>query len=541
MDAKQQTPIPFNEPVLDYLPGSPERKKLKETLDRLMSQELDVPMIIGGKEVRTDNKVKLAPPHDHQHTLGYHHRGTGQHVQQAVDAALAAKPAWEAMPWEERASIFMKAADLISDPRRYEINAATMLAQSKTCHQSEIDAVCELVDFLRFNVQFMTEIYEQQPYSPPGVWNRMEYRPLEGFVFAITPFNFTAISGNLPTAPAMCGNTVVWKPADSQIYAAHFVMDVLREAGLPDGVINLVYVDGPDAGEVIFNHRDFAGLHFTGSTQVFKSLWKTVGQNIDTYRSYPRVVGETGGKDYVAVHPNSDAEQVAIALIRGAYEFQGQKCSAASRAYLPESLYDDVMARMKKELADIKPGSPLDFRNFLTAVIDKKAFDKITGYIDWAKEDADSEILIGGGYDDSKGYFVEPTVILAKKPETRTMKEEIFGPVLTVYKYPDNDWEKILEYVDNNDYALTGAIFAKDRAVIEHASRVLRHSAGNFYVNDKPTGSVVNQQPFGGGRGSGTNDKAGSMLNLLRWMSARSIKETYAAPRDYRYGFMDAE
>jgi len=541
MNAMFRIPPVQNEPVFDYAPGTPARRALKEALENLMGAELDVPMIIGGQEIHTDEKIRLAPPHLHAHTLGHASKGDASHVKQAIQAALDAKEKWELMPWQERAAIFLKAADLISGPYRPQMNACTMLAQSKTAFQSEIDAVAELADFLRFNVQYMTEIYAEQPNSPDGVWNRSEYRALEGFVLAITPFNFTAISGNLPSAPALMGNTVVWKPADSQIYSAHFVMEVFREAGLPDGVINLVFTDGPTLGSEVFTHRDFAGLHFTGSTKVFKHLWKTIGENIDTYRSYPRIVGETGGKDYILAHPTADVGRVATAMVRGAFEFQGQKCSAASRTYLPESLYEGVMELVKDDLSTIEPGPPTDFRNFFTAVIDKNAFDKIVGYIEHAKEDPDSEIVAGGGYSDELGYFIEPTVIQAKKPHTRTMEEEIFGPVLTVYVYPDSEWEQAIELANGNDYALTGAIFCNDRYALNDAVTKLRHSAGNFYINDKPTGAVVNQQPFGGGRGSGTNDKAGSKLNLLRWVSARTLKETFNASTDYRYPFMDAE
>jgi 1-pyrroline-5-carboxylate dehydrogenase len=536
-----RTPPAYNEPIFDYAPGSPARQALKSALEELMNEPLEVPMIIGGQEVTTGDLHRLAPPHQHAHTLGHYHRGRRQHVEQAVAAALAAKPAWEAMPWEERAAIFLRAADLISGPYRATLNASTILAQSKTAFQSEIDAICELADFLRFNVQYMTEIYAEQPDSARGIWNRMEYRPLEGFVFALTPFNFTAIAGNLPSAPALMGNTVVWKPADSQIYSAHFVMEIFREAGLPDGVINLVFCDGPTVGDVVFNHREFAGIHFTGSTGVFRHIWKTIGQNIDKYRSYPRIVGETGGKDFILIHPTADVAAAATAITRGAFEFQGQKCSAASRVYIPESMFEGLVDLVKDDLADITPGSPLDFRNFFTAVIDKRSYDKIVSYIEWARQDPDSEILHGGQYDDSVGYFIHPTVIHAKKPNTRTMCEEIFGPVVTFYTYQDEEWEQVLKLVDENEYALTGSIFAQDRAAVLQATNALRNAAGNFYINDKPTGAVVNQQPFGGARGSGTNDKAGSKLNLLRWVSARTIKETLVPPTDYRYPFMGAE
>jgi 1-pyrroline-5-carboxylate dehydrogenase len=535
-------PTALNEPILGYAPGSPERAQLKAALQYLRKREVDLPMIINGQEVRTDDKIRLSPPHDHQHTLGHAHRGTAAHVQQAVDAALAAKPAWEALSWEQRASIFLKAAELIAGPYRARMNAATILAQSKTVYQSEIDAVCELIDFLRFNVQYLRELYAWQPASSPGVWNRTEWRPLEGFVFAITPFNFTAISGNLPTAPALMGNTVVWKPADSQIYSAALVMEVLREAGLPDGVINLVFVEGPAAGEVIFAHPEFAGLHFTGSTTVFKQLWKTIAQNLDIYRSYPRIVGETGGKDFIWAHPTARAQEVATAITRGAFEFQGQKCSAASRAYLPASLCEDIIDRVKRDLQDMKIGSPEDLGNFYTAVIDERAFDRIVGYIERAKADPHVRVISGGKYDKTDGYFIEPTILLSDTPDSETMREEIFGPVITLYRYADADWETVLDLVDRTSpYALTGAIFGRDRYALHQAQQRLRHAAGNFYINDKPTGAVVNQQPFGGARGSGTNDKAGSILNLLRWTSARTIKETFVPATDYRYPFLQAE
>lgn len=540
--ASYYVPVPTNEPVLTYAPGTKERKDLQEAVAAARKEQRDIPMYIGGAEVRTGHTIKMSPPYDHQHVLGQFHEGDASHVQQAIDAALAAKEAWENMAWEHRASIFLKAADLLAGPYRAKINAATMLAQSKNAFQAEIDAACEFIDFLRFNAAFMQEIYMEQPESAPGVWNRMEYRPLEGFVFAITPFNFTAISGNLPAAPAMMGNTVIWKPNYTQIYSAQVIMEVFKEAGLPDGVINLIYVDGPVAGEVIFKHRDFAGLHFTGSTGVFKHLWKTIGQNIDLYRSYPRIVGETGGKDFVVAHESADAEEVATGLVRGAFEFQGQKCSAASRAYIPSNIWGDVKKHVGAALKEISMGSPEDFSNFVNAVIDKTAFDKIASYIDQAKKDADVEVLFGGNYDDSVGYFIEPTVLLAKTPDYTTMCEEIFGPVLTIYVYEPRDFEKTLEIVDQTSpYALTGAIFSRDRYAAEFATKKLRNSAGNFYINDKPTGAVVGQQPFGGARGSGTNDKAGASINLYRWVSARTIKETFVPPKNYRYPFLDKE
>jgi 1-pyrroline-5-carboxylate dehydrogenase len=496
-------------------------------------------MYIGGQWVTTGEKVAMTPPHDHQHVLGHYHRGNASHVRAAIDAALAAKPAWEAMPWQDRAAIFLRAADLLSGPWRYRLNAATMLCQSKTCHQSEIDAVCELADFWRYGVHFQEFIYRQQPGCQPGVWNRLEYLPLEGFVFAITPFNFTAIAGNLPSAPALMGNTVVWKPSDDQIYSAWFVMRILEEAGLPKGVINLVYTDGQEAGDVIFNHPDFAGLHFTGSTGVFRNLWKTIGQNLDRYRTYPRIVGETGGKDFVLVHPSANREEVTAGLIRGAFEFNGQKCSAASRAYLPASRATELLDHLKSELQTIRQGGPEEFHNFVTAVISRRAYDKITGYIRRAQEDPQVTLFHGGKYDDSKGYFIEPTVLVTKNPHSLTMEEEIFGPVLTVYVYPDAEWDQTLELVNTTSpYALTGAVFSRDREALAQAAHHLRHAAGNLYLNDKPTGAVVNQQPFGGGRASGTNDKAGSYLNLLRWVSPRAIKDVLVSPADYRYPFL---
>ncbi|MFH6983004.1 L-glutamate gamma-semialdehyde dehydrogenase [Marinoscillum sp. 108] len=535
-------PEPSNEPVLTYAPGTPEREELKKAVKLARKEERDIPMYIGGKEVRTGNKIKMSPPYDHKHVLGHFHEGDASHVEAAIKAALDAKEAWENLAWEQRASIFLKAADLLAGPYRAKINAATMLAQSKNAYQAEIDAACEFIDFLRFNAAFMQEIYMDQPESSPGIWNRLEYRPLEGFVFAITPFNFTAIAGNLPASAALMGNTVVWKPNYSQVYSAQVIMEVFKEAGLPDGVINMIYVDGPVAGDVVFNHPDFAGLHFTGSTAVFKHLWKTIGQNIDKYRSYPRVVGETGGKDFVIAHKSADPQEVAAGLIRGAFEFQGQKCSAASRAYIPSNIWEAVKKQMAADLKEISMGSPEDFSNFVNAVIDKKSFDKIAGYIDRAKKDTDVEVLFGGNYDDSVGYFIEPTVLLAKDPKYTTMCEEIFGPVLTVYVYDPEQYEETLTLVDQTSpYALTGAVFSKDRYAIELATKKLRNAAGNFYINDKPTGAVVGQQPFGGARGSGTNDKAGAGINLLRWVSARTIKETLVPPKSYRYPFLDQE
>ena len=532
-------PVAANEPIYDYAPGTPEREALLASYQAQFNAQVYVPMYIGGEEVRTGNTGNLTPPHDHQHVIGTFHKGDASHVEAAIEAALAAKDRWSNMPWEHRASIFLKAAELISGKYRYKINAATMLAQGKNCFQSEIDSVCELADFLRFNVEYMTQIYSEQPESSPGVWNRMEYRPLEGFVFALTPFNFTAIAGNLPSSAALMGNTVVWKPANSQIYSANVVMEIFREAGLPDGVINLVYVSGPVAGDVIFEHKDFAGIHFTGSTGVFQNLWKTIGNNIHKYRSYPRIVGETGGKDFVVAHPSAKSKEVSTALSRGAFEFQGQKCSAASRAYIPQSMWPAVKEELLADLATFKMGTPEDMGNFINAVIDEKAFDKIASYIEYVKEQSDAEIIAGGGYDKSKGYFIEPTVVVTTNPKFRTMVEEIFGPVLTIYVYADADWDSMLDLVDStSEYALTGSIFSGDRYKAIEATRRLENAAGNFYINDKPTGAVVGQQPFGGARGSGTNDKAGSYLNLLRWVNARTIKETLVPPTDYRYPFL---
>lgn len=532
-------PTPINEPVLSYAPGTPEREALLAKYKEMYAMQVDAPMFIGKERITTNHKIAMTCPHDHQHVLGHFSEGDAKHVTMAIDAALEAKEAWENMTWENRASIFLKAADLLAGPYRSKINAATMLGQGKNAHQAEIDAACEFIDFLRFNVSFMQEMYMQQPESSEGIWNRLEYRPLEGFVFAITPFNFTAISGNLPAAPAMLGNTVVWKPSYTQVYSAQVIMEVFEKAGLPAGVINLIYVDGPVAGEVVFNHPDFAALHFTGSTGVFKSLWKTIGANLDTYKTYPRIVGETGGKDFVVAHQSADAKEVATGLVRGAFEFQGQKCSAASRAYIPSNLWPDVKKYIIEDLKSMKMGSPEDFGNFINAVIDERAYNKITSYIDQAKKDADATLVAGGNYDNSKGWFIEPTVFEVKDPKYRTMCEEIFGPVLTVYVYDENKFEETLELVDSTSpYALTGAIFSKDRYAVDLATKKLRNAAGNFYINDKPTGAVVGQQPFGGARGSGTNDKAGAMMNLLRWTSARTIKETFVTPTDYRYPFL---
>lgn len=535
-----QIPYPGNEPVLSYKPGSAERDELQRAYHSLYNQEpIDIPMYIGGSLVRTSDKRPVSPPHEHKKVIGHYNYGDVGHVRSAISSALEARSAWAALPWQQRASIFLRAAELLAGPFRAKMNAATMLAQSKNCYQAEIDAACELIDFFRWNAYFMQEIYEVQPDSSAGIWNRLEYRPLEGFIFAITPFNFTSIAANLPAAPAMMGNVVIWKPAESQVYSAQVIMELLHEAGLPDGVINMITVDGPVAGDEIFNHADFAGLHFTGSTGVFRNLWKTIGNNIEKYRSFPRIVGETGGKDFVVAHASADAKEVATALSRGAFEFQGQKCSAASRAYIPSNLWNDVRKHLENDLRSFKIGTPEDFGNFINAVIDRRAFDKIAGYINDVHSSNDAEVIIGGKYDDSVGYFIEPTVVLAKHPKSRTMCEEIFGPVLTIYVYPEDEFEATLKLVDNtSEYALTGAIFARDRYAIHLADQLLVNAAGNFYINDKPTGAVVGQQPFGGARASGTNDKAGAQMNLLRWVSARTIKETFVTPKDYRYPFL---
>src|SRR5436190_1951219 len=535
-------PVAVNEPILNYAPGSPERESIKAALKKMRGESRDIPMYINGKEVRSGNKVKISPPHDHQHTVGFFHQGDKTHIQSAIDAALKAKHEWSALNWEQRGAIFLKAADLLSGPYRSLINAATMIGQSKNVYQAEIDSACEMIDFLRFNVQYMREIYSQQPISSKGIYNRVEQRPLEGFVFALTPFNFTAIAGNLPTSAAMMGNVVVWKPANSQIYASNILMKVFIEAGVPPGVINLVYVSGPDAGEIIFNHPDFAGIHFTGSTEVFRGIWKTIGDNIHKYKSYPRIVGETGGKDFILAHPSADVKALVTALTRGAFEFQGQKCSAASRAYIPASLWKEVKDLLIADLKSIKVGPTEDFSCFVNAVIDEKSFDKLSKYIDDAKQNKDVEIIAGGTYDKSKGYFTQPTVIVTKDPLYVTMCEELFGPVLTMYVYDDNKFIETLDLVDKTAiYALTGSIFSQDRYAIEVAMKKLVNTAGNFYINDKCTGAVVGQQPFGGSRGSGTNDKAGSMINLLRWVSPRTIKETLVPPVDYRYPFLTDE
>ncbi|MCB2219319.1 MAG: L-glutamate gamma-semialdehyde dehydrogenase [Bacteroidetes bacterium] len=535
-------PKAYNEPVKDYAPGSPERKELKTMIHKMRSEMADIPMFIGGQEIRTEDKREIHPPHDHQHLLGHYYYGTADHVHAAINAALEARKDWQELPWDQRAAVFLKAADLVSGPYRARINAATMLGQSKNVYQAEIDAACEMADFFRFNVEFMSDIYNQQPVSSKGVWNRVEQRPLEGFVYAITPFNFTSIAGNLPAAPALMGNVVVWKPAETQIYSAAILMEIFKEAGLPDGVINLIFVNGPVGGKVMAMHPDFVGVHFTGSTEVFKKIWKAIGDNVAVHNTYPKIVGETGGKDFVMVHRSAKAAQVATALSRGAFEYQGQKCSAASRAYIPDNLWPEVKELLVKDLKSFKMGGPEDFRNFINAVIDEVAFEKITSYIDHAKKDATCEIIAGGNYDKTVGYFIEPTVILTTDPLYQSMQEEIFGPVLTIFVYEADQYEETLELVDSTSpYALTGAIFAQDRWAVETAFHKLANAAGNFYINDKPTGAVVGQQPFGGARASGTNDKSGSYLNLLRWVSPRTIKENFIPPTDYRYRFMEEE
>ncbi|MGG6229427.1 L-glutamate gamma-semialdehyde dehydrogenase [Tenacibaculum sp. SDUM215027] len=532
-------PTAINETVKSYAPGSSEREAVAKQYKEYFNGSVDVPMYIGNEEVRTGNTRNMTPPHDHQHVVGQYHIGDKTHAAKAIANALEARTEWAQMPWEQRAAIFLRAAELIAGPYRAKINAATMIAQSKTVHQAEIDAACELIDFLRFNVEYMTEIYNEQPNSDDGIWNRVEYRPLEGFVYAITPFNFTAIAANLPASAAMMGNVVVWKPSDSQIFSAKVIVDVFKEAGVPDGVINVIYGDPVEITEVVLASPDFAGIHFTGSTYVFKELWKKIGENIHTYKTYPKIVGETGGKDFIIAHPSANAKQVATGISRGAFEFQGQKCSAASRAYLPKSLAEETLNYVKEDIASFKMGSPEDMSNFITAVIHEGSFDKLAKYIDQAKADTDAEIIAGGNYDKSKGYFIEPTVILTTNPKYTTMETELFGPVMTIYVYEDADWADTLKLVDEtSEYALTGAVFSTDRYAVVEATKALENCAGNFYVNDKPTGAVVGQQPFGGARASGTNDKAGSAQNLLRWVSPRLIKETFVSPTDYRYPFL---
>lgn len=535
-------PTPVNEPIKQYSAGSAERKELQAMLANLRSIELDIPMYIGSEEVRSNVVARLHPPHDHQHTLGHFHKSDKNHVKQAIEAALAAKEKWVNLSWEHRASIFLKAAELIAGPYRAKLNAATMLGQSKNAYQAEIDSACEIIDFLRFNVSYMAEIYHDQPVSGPGVWNRLEWRPLEGFIYALTPFNFTAIAGNLPTSCAMMGNVVVWKPSNTQVYSANVLMEIFKKAGVPDGVINLIYPSGPDAAEVIFNHRDFAGIHFTGSTEVFQNIWQTIGNNINKYKSYPRIVGETGGKDFIMAHRSADVNVLATAISRGAFEYQGQKCSAASRVYIPSNLWEETKKLVLADLKSMKMGGTEDFTNFINAVIDEKSFDKLAKYIDAAKKDSNVEVMAGGNYDKSKGYFIEPTIILAKDPKYVTMCEELFGPVLTIFVYDENKFEETLELVDSTSiYALTGAIISQDRYAIELATKKLSNSAGNFYINDKCTGAIVGQQPFGGARGSGTNDKAGAKINLLRWVSPRTIKEVFVPPTDYKYPFLEKD
>jgi len=538
----RRVPPPVNEPVKGYAPGSPEKAELKARLEAMAGERIEIPLVIGGREVRSGETAKAVMPHDHGHVLADWHKATKEHVAQAIEAAAAARPEWASWPWEDRAAVFLRAADLLATTWRATLNAATMLGQSKTAFQAEIDSACELIDFFRYNVYFMKTILGWQPESSPGIWNMSEARPLDGFVFAVTPFNFTAIAGNLPTAPAMMGNTCVWKPASSAVYSAHYIMEILKKAGLPDGVINMIPGPGSVVGDLVLTHPDLAGVHFTGSTSTFQRMWETIGANIKSYNQYPRIVGETGGKDYIFAHPTADVKPLVIAMVRGAFEYQGQKCSAASRAYIPKSLWPRVKKMLLHETSTIKMGDPKDFRNFMTAVIDKAAFESIKGYITYAKRSRDAKIIAGGGCNDRKGYFVEPTVIVAKKPDFKTMRDEIFGPVITVYVYNDSQLEKTLGLVSTTSpYALTGAIFAQDRQAIVMMTEALADTAGNFYINDKPTGAVVNQQPFGGSRASGTNDKAGSLLNMIRWTSPRTIKETYCPPENYRYPFMTEE
>jgi len=534
-------PKAVNEPVKEYAPGSPERAEVLATYKEMFHSNMDVPMHINGEEVRTGNTKNITPPHDHQHVVGHYHTANKSHVDAAISTALAAREAWSNVSWTERATIFLKAAELLAGPYRARMNAATMIAQSKNVYQAEIDAACEMIDFFRFNVQYMTDIFKDQPASAPGIWNRVEYRPLEGFVYAISPFNFTSIAANLPAAAALMGNVVVWKPSDHQAYSAQVIVEMFKEAGLPDGVINVIYGDPVMISDTVLDSPDFSGLHFTGSTHVFKNLWKQIGNNIHTYKTYPRIVGETGGKDFIWAHNSSNPLQVATAITRGAFEYQGQKCSAASRAYIPASMWEDVKGHLITQANDIKMGSPEDPSNFVNAVIHEASFDKIAHFIDAAKADKDADVIIGGGHDKSVGYFIEPTVIVAKSPTYATMTTELFGPVMTIFVYEDAEWEASLKLVDEStEFALTGAIFSTDRYIVEKASKALENAAGNFYINDKPTGAVVGQQPFGGGRASGTNDKAGSAQNLLRWTSVRLIKETLVSPTDYKYAFLGA-
>ncbi|MAJ12388.1 MAG: 1-pyrroline-5-carboxylate dehydrogenase [Flavobacteriales bacterium] len=533
-------PIAKNEAIKSYIKGSPEREELLTTYKEMYNSSVEIPLYIGGKEIFTDNKKDISPPHDHKHKIGKFNLAEKSQIEMAIESALAAKENWSNLPWNHRVAIFLKAAELLAGPYRAKINAATMIAQSKNVYQAEIDAACELIDFFKFNAQYVTKLYSEQPESSEGIWNRLEHRPLEGFVFAITPFNFTSICANLCAAPALMGNVVIWKPAATQVYSAKIIMDLFKEAGLPDGVINMVPSNGAEIGEVIFKHRDFAGLHFTGSTNVFRNLWKTIGNNISNYRSYPRIVGETGGKDFIVAHKSANPKQVATGISRGAFEYQGQKCSAASRAYLPLNLWQEIKEQIVKDVNSFKMGSAEDPSNFINAVISEKAFDSISNYIDYAKNHKDAEILVGGNYDKSKGYFIEPTIIKTTNPYFKTMHEEIFGPVLTIFVYEEKNWLETLKIIDEtSDYALTGAVFSSDRYAIDEATKILENAAGNFYINDKPTGAVVGQQPFGGSRGSGTNDKAGSVLNLLRWVSPRTIKETFNPPSNYSYPFLE--
>lgn len=533
-------PIAKNEAVKSYIKGSSEREELLATYKEMYNSSIEIPLYIGGKEIFTDNKKDISPPHDHKHKIGKFNLAEKSQIELAIESALAAKKNWSNLPWNHRVAIFLKAAELLAGPYRAKINAATMIAQSKNVYQAEIDAACELIDFFKFNAQYVTKLYSEQPESSEGIWNRLEHRPLEGFIFAITPFNFTSICANLCAAPALMGNVVIWKPAATQVYSAKIIMDLFKEAGLPDGVINMVPSNGAEIGEVVFKHRDFAGLHFTGSTNVFRNLWKTIGNNISNYRSYPRIVGETGGKDFIVAHKSANPKQVATGISRGAFEYQGQKCSAASRAYIPSNLWKEIKEQIVKDVNSFKMGSPEDPSNFINAVISEKAFDSIANYIDYAKNQKDAEILVGGNYDKSKGYFIEPTIIKTTNPDFKTMHKEIFGPVLTIFVYDEKNWLETLKIVDEtSDYALTGAIFSTDRYAIDEATKALENAAGNFYINDKPTGAVVGQQPFGGSRGSGTNDKAGSVLNLLRWVSPRTIKETFNPPTDYSYPFLE--
>ena len=533
-------PIAINEPVKSYIKGSNERNELLNTYKEMYNSNIEIPLYIGDKEVLTKNKKNISPPHEHQHIIGSYNIAEKEHIEEAINCALRAKEKWSNLPWNHRVAIFLKAAELLAGPYRAKLNAATMIAQSKNVYQAEIDAACELIDFFKFNAEYVTKLYSEQPESSPGVWNRLEHRPLEGFVFAITPFNFTSICANLCAAPALMGNVVVWKPASTQVYSAKVIMDIFKEAGLPDGVINMVPSSGNIIGDVIFNHKDFAGLHFTGSTNVFRTLWKTIGNNIEKYKSYPRIVGETGGKDFIIAHKSANPSQVATGISRGAFEYQGQKCSAASRAYIPSNLWDNVKSLILNDVKSFKMGSPENPSNFINAVISENAFDSIASYINYVKDSKDAEILVGGNYDKNIGYFIEPTIVVTSNPKFKTMCEEIFGPVITIYIYNENEWTKTLKIVDQtSDYALTGAVFSTDRYAIDEATKILENSAGNFYINDKPTGAVVGQQPFGGSRGSGTNDKAGSVLNLLRWVSPRTIKETFNPPTDYRYPFLE--